>query len=248
MKSRIRSFTLIELLMVILVIAILLSLLFPSFGHAFHMAKHAKCVSTQKQFYTSLVLYSKNNKSSAPVFNPTWPTASAAFIWDTHKQFYLSLLSYTGNLDVFHCSYNSPQTHAINKSSTCNNNSGLLNLSGCKSLYYWGVSIPVNDIKNERDQRGLPHNSPVINSSQYYAYDQPSNFSQIKGSQPLVSDAYHYYNSNINRSRIHNYNNRRIFAQVNGDGAAVTAKESELKLLKANKSSISTEAGFYGKP
>ena len=251
-----RKFTLIELLMVILVIAILLSLLFPSFGRAYHLAKHAKCISGQKQYYTTLALYSKNNKSSTPVFSPTWGASKTSFIWDVHRSFYTALMRYTPT-DVFHCSYVKDPKHAFNNpANTCPNESGRidkLGVSTCKGLMFWGNSITKGNILDGRPLALLDHNSPFIEThSKYDYYDQARSFDQINPSRPLISDTYYSYKKNGNTSfnikQIHRYTESNLFGQVNGDGSGITAKEAQLYLLKINTSSLPSTAGFYGIP
>ena len=251
-----RKFTLIELMMVILVIAIILSLLFPSFGRAYHLAKHAKCISGQKQYYTTLVLYSKNNKSSTPVFTPDWTASQTSFLWDMHKSFFTALMLYTPGNDVFHCSYVNTTKHAFNNpADTCAGQTGApnkLGLASCKSLYFWGNSVPLGHNLDGRPLRGSAHSSPIIPTNQYYAYDQPRSFDLIKPSQPLISDAYYSYSKNGNTSftttRIHRYNGNNLFGQINGDGAGKTATEAKLYKLKVNDSTLPSTAAFYGIP
>jgi type II secretory pathway pseudopilin PulG len=239
-----RRFTLIELLMVILVIAILLSLLFPAAGRAYHLAKHAKCLSTQKQYYSILLIYSKNNKFSTPVFASDWTGGTANFAWDIHKDFFTSLLPYSGTTDSFHCTYNAKAGHAFNNpSNTCEVRKApsLLHNGNCAGIIFWGDSLASSDPQNHRNDNGQDHNSPYIAHNKYYAYDQFRSFSKIKPSQPLLSDRYYYYNNKINRSYLHTYKENSLFAQVNGDGSGHTAREDQLFLLNAKQPS-----GGYG--
>jgi type II secretory pathway pseudopilin PulG len=240
-------FTLIELLMVILVIAILISLLFPAAGRAYHLAKHAKCLNTQKQYYNTLLLYSKNNKSLTPVFPSDWDDSSTNFSWDMHKQFFVSLLPYSGNTDFFHCTYNVKQSHSFNNSSdTCKvmAEPNLIHVGLCSGIMFWGDSLPTDDPRNRRYKDGHEHNSPFIAHDKYYAYDQPSSFSQIKPSQPLLSDRYYYYNNTIKRNYLHKYQENNLFGEVKGDGSGHSAREDQLYILKAKGS----YGALYGIP
>jgi type II secretory pathway pseudopilin PulG len=239
-----RRFTLIELLMVILIIAILISLLVPVAGRGYHLAKHAKCLNTQKQYYSILVLYSQNNKSSTPVFASDWTGGTANFAWDIHKDFFTSLLPYSGTTDSFHCAYNAKEGHAFNNpSNTCEvrRAPSLLHNGNCAGIIFWGDSLALSDPQNDRNNNGRAHNSPSIASSRFYAYDQSRSFSKIKPAQPLLSDRYYYYNNRINRSYLHTYNEYSLFAQVKGDGSGHTAREDQLFLLNAKQPS-----GGYG--
>ncbi len=61
-----KTFTLIELLIVIAVIGILLSLLMPSLNRARVVSNRAVCMSNLKQLYTGFNLFAKNNNSRLP--------------------------------------------------------------------------------------------------------------------------------------------------------------------------------------
>jgi type II secretory pathway pseudopilin PulG len=60
--------TLIEVLMVILVIAVLISLLLPAFSRARQVAQLAVCSSNLKQISTATMLYQSNNRGRMPGF------------------------------------------------------------------------------------------------------------------------------------------------------------------------------------
>jgi prepilin-type N-terminal cleavage/methylation domain-containing protein len=72
-----RHFTLIELLMVIVIIAILFSLLFPAFGKARKMANLAVCGSNLKQMHQLKSLYLKDNRNA---FKPMEEGSSTTWI------------------------------------------------------------------------------------------------------------------------------------------------------------------------
>lgn len=61
-----QSFTLIELLIVVTIIAILLSLLLPSLANAKEAARRAVCLSNQKQLHTMSMLFAKENNQWIP--------------------------------------------------------------------------------------------------------------------------------------------------------------------------------------
>ncbi len=63
-----RAFTLIELLVVIAIIAILAAILFPVFSQARAKARQAVCMSNEKQFGTSILMYVQD-------FDETFPRA-----------------------------------------------------------------------------------------------------------------------------------------------------------------------------
>ncbi len=67
-KANKRAFTLIELLVVIAIIAILAAILFPVFAQARSRARQAVCMSNEKQFGTSILMYVQD-------FDETFPRA-----------------------------------------------------------------------------------------------------------------------------------------------------------------------------
>lgn len=65
-QVRRRGFTLIELLVVIAIIAILAAILFPVFAQAREAARKVSCISQQKQFATSVLLYIQDYDEQFP--------------------------------------------------------------------------------------------------------------------------------------------------------------------------------------
>ena len=63
------SFTLIELLIVMAIIAILVALLLPTLQRAKFKAKLVSCASSQRQTYLALALYAKDNSNRLPTTN-----------------------------------------------------------------------------------------------------------------------------------------------------------------------------------
>ncbi|WDE96537.1 prepilin-type N-terminal cleavage/methylation domain-containing protein [Lentisphaera profundi] len=66
MKNKMKSFTLIEVLVVIALLAILMSLLLPALGKARLKAKIAQCVNNEKQISTAVYMYSGDNEFYIP--------------------------------------------------------------------------------------------------------------------------------------------------------------------------------------
>ncbi len=75
MKTRTTTFTLIELLIVIAIIAILASMLLPALSKARASAQAIKCVSNNKQLGLHVVMYAND-------FNGTYPSAAKICPWE----------------------------------------------------------------------------------------------------------------------------------------------------------------------
>lgn len=97
-----RSFTLVELLTVIAIIAMLASLLFPSLKQMRERARSIECVNNLRQLGQAVHLYAGDNSQKMPLVEPT-PTSPV------HPDAPLpslisNLLSYVqGNVTVFRC-------------------------------------------------------------------------------------------------------------------------------------------------
>lgn len=66
MKNRIKSFTLIELVIVMAIMGLLVSLLLPSLTNAKRKGYMAVCLSNQRQIMLSMAMYVSNNKNYVP--------------------------------------------------------------------------------------------------------------------------------------------------------------------------------------
>ena len=64
-----KSFTLIELLIVVAIIAILIAILLPALSQTKERARRAICTSNQRQFLVAMTLFANDNDSNYPDFN-----------------------------------------------------------------------------------------------------------------------------------------------------------------------------------
>jgi prepilin-type N-terminal cleavage/methylation domain-containing protein len=78
-SRRQRSFTLLELLVVVAIIGVLAGLLLPALAGARERAKRIHCLSNLKQIGSSLTAYAADNEGYSP---PTWLANGSPLIWD----------------------------------------------------------------------------------------------------------------------------------------------------------------------
>jgi hypothetical protein len=92
-----RNFTIIELLVVVGIIAILVSLLFPALSAARGQAKASQCVNNKKQIGLMFMMYTQEQDN----FMPTWRWGGAGVYERWYHAIYLSGLSKMTRLDHY---------------------------------------------------------------------------------------------------------------------------------------------------
>lgn len=99
MMSKKRAFTLIEVLVVMAIVTILASILFPAFAQARHAAHKSVCLSNMKQLTLALLMYTDHQDGTFPGYvQDTWyRDGDATPIWTSMIQPYLR------SEDVFTC-------------------------------------------------------------------------------------------------------------------------------------------------
>ena len=154
--DRSRAFTLVELLIVIGIIAVLASLLFPVVSRARETAMRTLCSNNLRQIASSASLYRNDHKY--------FPQSAGRFLED-FTQFY----PYLRNLQVFTCPGN---PYAYNSVKTVND------LNGRTDYMYWpGYGWP--DI----EKNGNPNNGHGNNVSPYKVDPSNPKFARVLASK-----------------------------------------------------------------
>ena len=91
-SSRLRAFTLLELLVVVSIIALLAAILFPAFGRARENARRSSCLSNKKQIGLGFLQYQSDNDGHFPFTNHV-----VGLSWTN------TLNPYIKNRGIFHC-------------------------------------------------------------------------------------------------------------------------------------------------
>ncbi len=97
------AFTLVELVIVIVIIAVLSAILFPLITNARERGRKAACLSNQRQISTAWLMYSQDFDQRVVPWSVSGKSASDAFIWDRLIQ------PYQKNEDILQC----PSTNAL---------------------------------------------------------------------------------------------------------------------------------------
>jgi len=100
--ARVFSFTLVELLVVIAIIAILASLLMPTFGKAKEQARAIDCVNNLRQIGIALQLYVDENGNRLPVMRDK-PLGTNAVVTNNLPSVDMVLSNHLGNVRVLRC-------------------------------------------------------------------------------------------------------------------------------------------------
>ena len=95
-RSKLRGFTLVELLVVIGIIALLISILLPTLNSAREAASSVKCLSSLRQHATGLFMYAEDNGGSLPPGLGNVPNGSGGFV---NTAWGVSILKYMGTGD-----------------------------------------------------------------------------------------------------------------------------------------------------
>jgi prepilin-type N-terminal cleavage/methylation domain-containing protein/prepilin-type processing-associated H-X9-DG protein len=111
MQKRFRAFTLVELLVVIAVIAVLMSLIMPSFSQARQVAIQLNCMSRMRAYNTYIEAYRQDFKGWYPV-NTTWSSAGYANWYDADWEVQIQAYFPTSNyVMAFNDPKNTPKTN-----------------------------------------------------------------------------------------------------------------------------------------
>src|SRR4051794_32628048 len=97
-RSRRRGFTLIEVLIVVLIIAVLASILIPAVANARRVAKSTNCLSNLRQVGMGFVMYARDNQGMFPI--AVHRTDSSRVPTKTERRWYDQMGPYVNNTDV----------------------------------------------------------------------------------------------------------------------------------------------------
>ena len=109
-----KTFTLVELLVVIGIIAVLAAMLMPALGKAREKAKQAECINNQKNLSLSITMYSNDNRSHFPFTTQGAVGCGVYGGWIRYENFPCptegifdieggTLFSYVGTVKVYRC-------------------------------------------------------------------------------------------------------------------------------------------------
>jgi len=140
---RVRSFTLIELLISVAIIALLIAILLPAIASAVERSRRGSCASNLNQIAKGMYLYAQENNDSVPLTGGD----SENGIWDGAKylNYALPLEKKTLNVNNFYC----PSAKVFRPD---------LDVSGYKNL---GVIGPTLTTRGSYYQRGILQNAPL---------------------------------------------------------------------------------------
>lgn len=174
------GFTLIEILIVVAIIALLATILFPVFGRARENAKRASCLNNMKQLGLGLMQYSQDYDERFPTFmwnKDTGTLASAVapltnyFTWDS------AIYPYVRNEQIFKCPsayIKNTRTAAINIWVTGYTDYfyGQQQVNGTNAMTKWGVS---GTTTYSRTIAGIPRTANTALLVEVYANTQLTN-------------------------------------------------------------------------
>lgn len=101
-RSKLRGFTLVELLVVMGIIVILVSILIPMIANARENAKRAKCASNLRQLGAALVQYAQTQNGEMRPAYPIHP-GGGYFLWDIPYKTRDALINCGMTREVFYC-------------------------------------------------------------------------------------------------------------------------------------------------
>ena len=194
--QRKRSFTLIELLIVIAIIAILASLLLPALQKARNRAQTVSCMSNQKQLALGMLAYSDSYKHLPPMKQTSLDGLNPTYAWALLK-------TQTVPSKIFICptafSLSGKNSWTMQKTLTFRDEAGTdARLRDTHSSEYTLYSYPtygINVIINEAGVTGIKFNGTFQNVTRTTLLQNFHNPS----AKMMISDARDYANLQVNR-------------------------------------------------